>query len=113
MIKYPGRSADPSSPAEYQKYKGLKCEIQILTILFHAWSEVEHDIIYKPKGDAILLRTLGLDELEKTFEKLMAEHIQAATIQLDCINKKYEEIRRAGEILSVDFINDIDRKSTV
>ncbi len=101
-----------STPAEYQKYKGLKCEIQILTILFHAWSEVEHDIIYKPKGDAILLRTLGLDELEKTFEKLMAEHIQAATIQLDCINKKYEEIRRAGEILSVDFINDIINSKT-
>ncbi len=76
---------------EYKKYKGLKCEIQISTILFHAWSEVEHDIIYKPKGDPALLRTLGLDELEKTFEKLMVEHIQAATIQLDYINKKYEE----------------------
>jgi ppGpp synthetase/RelA/SpoT-type nucleotidyltranferase len=97
---------------EYQKYKGLKCELQISTILFHAWSEVEHDIIYKPKGDPVLLRTLGLDELEKTFEKLMVEHIQAATIQLDYINKKYEEIRRAGEILSADFVNDVINSKT-
>lgn len=97
---------------EYQKYKGLKCELQISTILFHAWSEVEHDIIYKPKGDPALLRTLGLDELEKTFEKLMVEHIQAATIQLDYINKKYEEIRRAGEILSADFVNDVINSKT-
>lgn len=97
---------------EYQKYKGLKCELQISTILFHAWSEVEHDIIYKPKGDPVLLRTLGLDEIEKIFEKLMIEHIQAATIQLDYINKKYEEIRKAGEILSADFVNDVINSKT-
>ena len=30
----------------------------ISTILFHAWSEIEHDIIYKPFGDEKLLKTL-------------------------------------------------------
>ena len=92
---------------EYKKYKGLKSEIQVTTILYHAWSEVEHDIIYKPKGDPKLLRTLGLDDLERSFEKLMTKHIQAATLQLDYINKKYEEIRKAGEIFGADFVNDI------
>lgn len=97
---------------EYEKYRGLKCEIQVTSIFYHAWSEVEHDIIYKPQGDAELLKTLGLDDLEKTFEKLMVEHIQAATTQLDYINKKYEEIRRAGEILSGDFVNDVINSKT-
>ena len=32
---------------EYQDFKNLKLEIQVRTILQHAWAEVEHDIQYK------------------------------------------------------------------
>ena len=32
---------------EYQKYEGIKFEIQIRSILQHAWAEIEHDIGYK------------------------------------------------------------------
>jgi len=96
-----------SKLVEYRKYKGLKCELQVSTILFHAWSEVEHDIIYKPGGDEQLLRTLGLDDLEKKFQELMAKHIQAATFQLDYLNKKYKAITKAGAILSSDFLADV------
>jgi len=34
---------------EYKKYKECKCEIQIHTILQHAWAEIEHDLGYKTK----------------------------------------------------------------
>ncbi len=33
--------------AEYAPYRQLKCEIQIRTILQHAWAEIEHDLGYK------------------------------------------------------------------
>ena len=33
--------------AEYAKFKGLRCEIQIQMILIHAWAETSHDITYK------------------------------------------------------------------
>lgn len=33
--------------AEYRKFKGLKAEIQIRSILQHAWAEIEHDLGYK------------------------------------------------------------------
>jgi len=94
---------------EYQKYQGLKCEIQVSTILYHAWSEVEHDIIYKPEGEIKLLKTLGFDDLEQSFQKLMSEHIQAATIQLNLLNRKYKSISKAGKILKSDFISDISK----
>jgi len=36
---------------EYRKFKGLKAEVQIRSILQHAWAEIEHDLGYKsPRG---------------------------------------------------------------
>jgi ppGpp synthetase/RelA/SpoT-type nucleotidyltranferase len=32
---------------EYARYDGLKAEIQLRTVLQHAWAEIEHDIQYK------------------------------------------------------------------
>lgn len=32
---------------EYSRYKDLVCELQIRTVLQHAWAEIEHDIQYK------------------------------------------------------------------
>jgi putative GTP pyrophosphokinase len=35
---------------EYQKYGGIKFEIQIRSILQHAWAEIEHDLGYKSEA---------------------------------------------------------------
>ena len=32
---------------EYALFDKMKCEIQVKTILQHAWAEIEHDIVYK------------------------------------------------------------------
>lgn len=42
-----GLSEERLKLREYQQYSGLKCEIQIRTVLQHAWAEIEHDLGYK------------------------------------------------------------------
>lgn len=41
LLEYPG----------YSQFKDFKCEIQIRTVLQHAWAEIEHDIRYKSERD--------------------------------------------------------------
>lgn len=36
--------------SEYKVYKNLKCEVQVRTLLQHAWAEIEHDRNYKFAG---------------------------------------------------------------
>ena len=36
---------------DYALFNKMKCEIQVRTILQHAWAEIEHDIVYKSPGD--------------------------------------------------------------
>ncbi len=36
---------------EYAIFEKMKCEIQVRTILQHAWAEIEHDIVYKSPGE--------------------------------------------------------------
>src|SRR6266568_4992514 len=35
--------------AEYRRYSSLRAEIQIRSVLQHAWAEIEHDLGYKAK----------------------------------------------------------------
>ncbi len=41
-------SADRLKLIEYKKFKGLGAELQIRTILQHAWAQIGHNQIYKP-----------------------------------------------------------------
>jgi ppGpp synthetase/RelA/SpoT-type nucleotidyltranferase len=38
-----------TKPSEYRRFRKLKAEIQIRSILQHAWAEIEHDMGYKSK----------------------------------------------------------------
>ena len=65
---------------EYHRYKDLKFEIQIRTLLQHAWAEIEHDRSYKFSGELpreikrrFYLVAGTLELLDREFERLSDE----------------------------------------
>ena len=47
-----------------RKYGAARIEIQVASLIMHAWSEVEHDLIYKPMQGTLSEEELSiLDEL--------------------------------------------------
>ena len=66
--------------SEYRKFSGLVAEIQVRTVLQHAWAEIEHDIRYKststiPQALSRRFMTLaGLLEIaDREFEAIQRE----------------------------------------
>lgn len=82
---------------EYKKYTGLKAEIQIRTVLQHAWASVSHELEYKKEYDIPrelkrrLYRLAGLFELaDEEFSALKQSHA--------ALNNKIETAAESDEI---------------
>lgn len=69
--------------SEYKHFKDLKSELQITSILHHAWAEIEHDLIYKDiKG----LKNRNPKKFESVKEKiyqLLEKYIKKAATELE------------------------------
>ncbi|MFZ4929270.1 GTP pyrophosphokinase [Chryseobacterium sp. Mn2064] len=65
---------------EYASYKDFKCEIQIRSILQHAWAEIEHDLGYKGKIQIP-------DQYKRDFNRLSAL-LETADKEFDRLKKE-------------------------
>lgn len=64
---------------EYKKYSEIKFEIQIRSILQHAWAEIEHDLGYKSKSSLP-------NNTKRSFNRLAAL-LESADIEFDRLKK--------------------------
>jgi ppGpp synthetase/RelA/SpoT-type nucleotidyltranferase len=71
--------------SEYRKFEGLKCEIQLTSILYHAWAEIEHDIFYKEAAQMKRLHPKRLDHFRRRMAKIMKKHIKKASSKFEDI----------------------------
>jgi len=92
---------------EYAKYSSLKCEIQLTTALYHAWSEMNHDIIYKPQKELSNFDKQTFSSLKKEFSDVMKDHIKKAQHTFDFISYKVENIKQGKQVFNVEFLNNI------
>jgi len=86
--------------SEYKKFDGLTAEIQVRTVLQHAWAEIEHDIRYKSTStipQAISRRFLTLAGLLEIADHEF-EAIQKEDASLRANARTLIEERRLNEV---------------
>lgn len=86
---------DENSPTELSPYEGLLFEVQVRTVLQHAWAEFEHDIRYKSSGQHSDPR------IDRAFA-LAAGLIELADQQFDQVAQILEESRQPHRTGSVE-----------
>jgi len=82
---------------EFNTFKNLKFEIQIRSILQHAWAEIEHDRNYKLKGNLPKHLQRRFYSLSGMLEMADREFNLLAK-EVDDYKEKVKEITRNGEI---------------
>lgn len=91
--------------AEYAAFKGLKCEVQVRTLLQHAWAEIEHDRNYKFAG-------VLPDDIKRRFHlvagvlEMMDSEFDRLSEDIDKYSKQAAEAMKKG-----DYNLPIDSKS--
>ncbi|MEW7290130.1 GTP pyrophosphokinase [Aquimarina sp. 2304DJ70-9] len=82
---------------EYKKFKNMKFEVQIRTILQHAWAEIEHDRNYKFSGQLP-------EEIKRRFTvlagalELADREFNSIANTIDNISSQVEEGNKTGQL---------------
>ncbi len=82
---------------EYAKFKGLRCEIQIQTILIHAWAETSHDITYhRPESRGFGQKAMSL--IEARLNKIIDEHLLPAGYEFQKVQHDFQRLMQGKEL---------------
>jgi len=93
--------ADRARLAEYQRFSGALAEVQVRTILQHAWAEIEHDIQYKSS-------TAIPNQIRRRFMAL-AGMLEIADREFQAIEDTDKELEDAAEAsISEGVFSDIE-----
>ncbi len=86
-----------TSLPEYARFAGLACEVQIQTTLNHAWSEMEHDILYKaPKLEGFGARLF--DAIKARLQTIMKTHLLPAGYEFQKALDDFERLMSGKEL---------------
>jgi Region found in RelA / SpoT proteins len=92
---------------EYAKFKGMRCEIQIQTILNHAWSETSHDIIYKdnPRDG---FGSKAKESITNRLNQIMDKYLLPAGHEFSRVQYDYERLQQGKELFDRDAIRSLE-----
>lgn len=84
---------------EYQKYQDIRFEIQLRTVLQHAWAEVEHGLGYKSYYEPPMEIKRKLNRLAGTLE-ILDEEFEAIRYEIALYNQSMNKVEK---ILKTDI----------
>ena len=100
-----------SALAEYAKFKGQRCEIQIQTILNHAWAETSHDITYKRfEGKGFGQRAMA--SIEGRLNKIMDEYLLPAGHEFRKVQHDFQRLMQGKELFDRGAIEALDASAS-
>jgi ppGpp synthetase/RelA/SpoT-type nucleotidyltranferase len=88
---------------EYARFAGLRCEIQVQTILNHAWSETSHDILYKDKLGDDGYGGKAMKGIARRFDRIMDKYLIQAGFEIQKAQQEYERILQGKELFDKDI----------
>ena len=82
---------------ELERFKGIRCEVQVQTILNHAWSEMEHDILYKrPRLEGFGGRLMS--DIEVRMQKIMRDYLIPAGYEFQKVVNDFDRLSSGKEL---------------
>lgn len=93
--------------SEYSRFQGMRCEIQIQTILNHAWSETSHDIVYKDKRSEGF-GSKAMESISKRFDRIMDKYLLPAGYEFQRVQHDYERLQQGKELFDRDAISALE-----
>lgn len=97
---------DRLSLPEYARFAGLRCEIQVQTILNHAWSETSHDIYKNELGDGFGAK--AMEGIARRFDRIMDKYLVPAGYEFQKAQQEYERVRQGKELFDKDITTLLD-----
>ena len=94
---------DRTNLPEYTKFKGVRCEVQVPTILHHAWSETSHDILYKTEAREGF-GGRAMEAIESRFNRIMNKYLLPAGYEFQRVQHDYERLQQGKELFDRDLL---------
>ncbi len=101
-----------SNLLEYSDFSGLICEIQLTTVLFHSWSEINHDIVYKKEEGVEDFSKKDMEFIEEKLKEIMQNYIQKASYNLSFVMGLYERLKNGMEILNLNTMKSFSESNS-
>jgi ppGpp synthetase/RelA/SpoT-type nucleotidyltranferase len=92
---------------EYSKFQGMRCEIQIQTILNHAWSETSHDIAYKHKPREGF-GTKAMESIKNRLDRIMDKYLLPAGYEFQRVQNDYERLQQGKELFDQNVLGALE-----
>lgn len=95
-----------ASLPEYIRFKGIKCEIQVQTVLNHAWAETAHDITYKKPEESSFGHRV-LEAIDERLIDIMEKFLKPAGYEFQKIQHDHQRLLEGKKLLNRNLKQEI------
>lgn len=91
---------------EYAAFSGMRCEIQVQTILNHAWAETSHDILYKAAAVAGF-GSKAMQSIDQRMNRIMDDFLLPAGYELQKVRHDFERLMQGKTLFDRGIIDSL------